>query len=315
MKALVYAGDRKVEISNVELAFDDTADVLVDVLRTGICGTDVGAVAHGRPKLPPGVVLGHEFVGRRCDTGALVVGNPIISCRNCSVCQSGMTHLCSKRQVLGVHRPGAFASRVAVPAGNLVEVEHLTHAQAALVDPLATALHAWRLVRRPCRRVAVIGAGAIGLCAVAILKAAEVEEIFASDVVAERLEFAQRLGATEVGLAPDGEFDAVIDAVGTEETRRIAASILRPGGVAVLVGLHAAEIVLAAGPLIGGERTLQGSFAYTEAEFIEASRMASMLDTSWVQEITFGAAADTLNAMVAGQLGAGGIKVHVCIGE
>jgi 2-desacetyl-2-hydroxyethyl bacteriochlorophyllide A dehydrogenase len=315
MKALVYTGDKNVALRDVPLATSAENDVVVEVIRAGICGTDIGALAHGRPKLEPGIVLGHEFVGRRLDTGALVVGNPVIACHGCAACAAGRTHLCSNRKVLGVQRAGAFAERVMVPERNLYSAERLTPTQAALVDPLATALHAWRLADPSSERVAVLGAGAIGLCAVAVLKAVGVADIVVTDIVPARLEFAKALGATTVCSAPEGEFDSVIDAVGTEETRRNAVALLRQGGTAVLVGLHAAQLSLPAGPLIAGERTLRGAFAYTEAEFLEATSMAATLDTSWVRTIPFDAAAETLSAMVAGRPIGPEVKVHMQIAE
>jgi 2-desacetyl-2-hydroxyethyl bacteriochlorophyllide A dehydrogenase len=315
MKALVYTGDKEVALRDVPLPIAAESDVLVEVLRAGICGTDIGALAHGRPKLSPGVVLGHEFVGRRLDTGTLVVGNPIIACHGCAACVAGRTHLCSNRRVLGVQRAGAFAERIAVPASNLFDATGLTHTQAALVDPLATALHAWRLAGPSSHRVAVLGAGAIGLCTVAVLKAAGVRDIAVTDIVTARLEFAKALGATTVCATPEGEFDAVIDAVGTEDTRRTAVAMLRQGGTAVLVGLHAAQLSLPAGQLIAGERTLRGAFAYTEAEFLDATRMAVTLDTSWVRTIPFDAAAETLSGMVAGRPFGPEVKVHMQIAQ
>lgn len=315
MKALVYTGDQNVEMRDVDDAAVGNQDILVNVLRAGICGTDIGAIVHGRPKLEPGIVLGHEFVGRRLDSGRLVVGNPIIACHQCTMCSAGATHLCPNRKVLGVHRQGAFAERVSVPERNLVDAGDLSLTEAALIDPVATALHAWRLAPSSSARVAVLGAGAIGLCTVAVLKAAGVEEIAITDIVPERLEFARTLGATSVVLPSGGVFDCVLDAVGSEQTRQQATALLRTGGTAVLIGLHAERLSVAAGPLIGGERTIRGAFAYTEAEFVEAIGIVRGMDTSWVRTIPFEYAADSLAAMVGGRYREREAKVHLQIGE
>ncbi|MGU7783292.1 zinc-dependent alcohol dehydrogenase [Burkholderia sp. PU8-34] len=315
MKAIIYAGGSDTALVDINLPEAKADEVLVDVVRAGICGTDIGALARGRPKLNPGVVLGHEFVGRRIDDGTLVVGNPIVGCMQCEVCAKGTTHLCMNRAVLGVHRAGAFAERIAVPARNLVSADGLTAAQAALADPLATALHAWRLAPQGSTRVAVLGAGAIGLCAIAVLKAAGVAEIIVTDVVGERLEYAMALGATSVGNQPAGTFDCILDAVGTDETRKQAVGLLRPGGTAVLIGLHAELLSVPAGLIIGGERVVRGAFAYTEAEFVEATRMAAGLDTSWVREVPMDSAVDTLSTMVSGRAAPRDVKVHIEIGR
>jgi threonine dehydrogenase-like Zn-dependent dehydrogenase len=314
MRAIVYTGGSGVELRDIEPAVAERDEVLVEVIRAGICGTDIGALARGRPKLEPGVVMGHEFVGRRVDNGALVVGNPIVGCRGCAMCASGATHLCTRRTVLGVHRAGAFAERVAVPARNLVPATRLTPAQAALVDPLGTALHAWRLAPQTSARVAVLGAGAIGLCAVAVLHEAGIPDIWVTDVVQERLAFARMLGATSVGARLEGAFDCILDAVGTDETRKLAVSLLRPAGTAVLIGLHAEQLAVPAGLIIGGERVVRGAFAYTETEFAEAAHMAAGLDTSWVRTVPLDGAVDTFSALVGGRGSPQDVKVHIEIG-
>ena len=150
MKALMHGGDRTVAWTDVPDPKPSPGDDIVDVLVAGVCGTDLGAVRSGRPPIPAGMVLGHEFVGRRRRDGALVTANPILSCGQCRSCREGRSHLCERREVLGVHRPGAFAQSIAVPAGNLRTTGNLDLARAAMVEPIATALHAWRLSQ--CRR-------------------------------------------------------------------------------------------------------------------------------------------------------------------
>lgn len=135
MKALVYAGGRDVDLADVPEPVPGPDDVILHVDCAGICGTDLGAVGRGRPKLAVGMTLGHEFVGRRADTGAMAVVNPILTCGACRACKAGRPQICERREVLGVHRPGAFAPRVAVPRSNVFDVAHLSLAQAAMVEP------------------------------------------------------------------------------------------------------------------------------------------------------------------------------------
>ncbi|MDB6000514.1 MAG: hypothetical protein JWP52_2213 [Rhizobacter sp.] len=86
---------------------------------------------------------------------------------------------------------------------------------------------------------------------------------------------------------------------------------VRAGGTAVLVGLHAAQLNVPAGPLIGGERTIRGSFGYTEAEFRESVRMASQLDTRWVHTVDFDAAEAAFDALLRGRSDPSHVKIQM----
>jgi threonine dehydrogenase-like Zn-dependent dehydrogenase len=191
--------------------------------------------------------------------------------------------------VIGVHRNGGFAEVVAVPEGNLVPAGRATLTQAAMADPIATALHAYRLASDAIGSgpVAILGAGSIGLSLLFVLKRFGVQDITVTDLSPERRAFAEAGGADRTAEAIDGSYDAIFDSVGAVATRRDAAFHVRPGGVAVLVGLHSADLSFPAGPLIGGERTVKGSFGYTPDEFREAVQMLPDLDTPWVHAVPF----------------------------
>jgi L-iditol 2-dehydrogenase len=109
--------------------------------------------------------MGHEFCGVREDTGAKVVSNSLVPCGECLRCRRGDTHLCGRRQIFGMHRLGAFAERVNVPARCLIPWPPNLPAEAAcLAEPLANGVHIFNLIRSLApRRVLVIGAGPIGL--------------------------------------------------------------------------------------------------------------------------------------------------------
>lgn len=314
MKALVYSGDYSVCFREVQAPEDAAGEITVDVLQAGICGTDIGAVKHGRPAIAPFMTLGHEFVARRRDTGEMVIGNPLIGCGQCRTCLRGSTHLCANRAVLGVHRPGAFAPSVRLPLSRIVSMQGATLEQAALVDPLATALHAFRLAPRPEGPVAVLGAGAIGLSLLVVLKSEGIEDITVTDLAAERLEYARALGVSRVASRAEGSYDVVYDTVGAPSTRQDAVLRSVAGGHAVLVGLHSPELQVAAGPLIAGERTIHGSFGYTDSEFLEAAKLASQVRTDWVHTIPFDAAESEFQAILAGRSHPAHVKVQMRIG-
>ena len=310
MKALVYAGGQAVRLADVPAPQPVNGEEIVDVLVAGVCGTDLGAVRSGRPPLPIGLAIGHEFVGRRRRDGALVVANPILSCGECRACREGRRHLCERRQVLGVHRSGAFAESVLVPADNLVEVRDLDLTRAAMVEPIATALHAWRLSPMPRREVAVLGAGPIGMSLLHVLKANGIGNITVTDIAPERRVMALQCGADLATERADGSYDAVFDTVGAVATRRNAVENVRPGGTAVLVGLHAPELAVAGGPVVAGERTIRGSFAYTPDEFAEAIGLAASLDTRWIAAVPFDQSERSFSDLLTGAADPARVKVH-----
>lgn len=311
MRALVYLGDRTVKQRETPEPVAADGEVAVQVLQAGICGTDLCVIRDERPKVVPPMTLGHEFVGCRRDTGERAIVNPILSCRRCRACREGRMHLCESRQVVGVHRPGAFAECVAVPADRVLPAGNATLEQAAMVDPIATALHAFRLAPPPEGPVAVLGAGAIGLSMLFVLRAAGVQDITVTDISQQRLDLAQAGGATRVGLVAEGVYDVVYDTAGTTVTRRDAVLRARPGGTAVLVGLHSADLLVPAGPIIGGERSIRGSFGYNDDEFREAARLADKLDTRWVHVISFDEAESVLSALVEGRADPSQVKIQM----
>jgi threonine dehydrogenase-like Zn-dependent dehydrogenase len=313
MKALIYLGEGAVSWTDVPTPQPSEGEDIVAVLTAGICGTDLGAVRNGRPPIPEGMTIGHEFVGRRMRDGAYVVANPILSCGQCRACQERRPHLCEKRQVLGVHRPGAFAERISVPKSNLTEVGDLDRNKAAMIEPIATALHAWRLSPMPRENVAVFGAGPIGMSLLHVLKANGVENITVTDISSVRRDFARNCGAAVSAQTADGSYEATFDTVGAVATRRNAIENVRSGGTAVLVGLHAPELAVGGGSIIAGERTIRGSFAYTPEEFTEAVDLADSLDTRWISAVPFEESAEVFSKLVSGQADPANVKVHLTI--
>jgi len=300
MKALSYDGAGGVRLIDAPEPVAAPGEVLIDVSQAGICGTDLGAVRTGRPAIAKGTILGHEFAGRRRDTGTRVTVNPIVGCGICEKCRAGNTNLCSDRLVIGVHRHGAFAPRVAVPAVNIVDIGNLSDRQAAMIEPIATALHAV-LLAGSIARVAVLGAGAIGLSALFVLRMLGAQDVTVSDIIPEKLAHAATAGANTMIGRLSGTYEATIDCVGASETRTDAVECLRPGGTAVLVGLHAAELSLRAGPLIAGEKTIRGSFAYSTNEFARAVQMANQFDEPWVWETPFDRSEAAFSELLTGR--------------
>jgi threonine dehydrogenase-like Zn-dependent dehydrogenase len=230
--------------------------------------------------------MGHEFAGRRVDTGEPVVVNPLVSCKRCDLCRRGLVNVCRDRQILGIHRPGGFAELVTVPEPNCISVsESVPFTTLALAEPLANAVHALRLAQVhdawP-QRVGVIGCGALGMCIALVARARGIPLIEMSDLSPARLAAAQRAGMTSVGAELTGEYDFVFDTVGSGATRGASLQQVRPGGTAVWVGLHGPDADVDARSMIRSELRVLTTFCYDEHDFVVAAGFVQTLDPDWL---------------------------------
>lgn len=285
MKALVYLAHDRIEVCDVGEPVAGPGEVLVRVAAAGICGSELEAFVTRSPRRPPPLIMGHEFCGQVVATGPGVTGpepgdrvvlSSLITCGVCDVCRDGDPHLCPRREVFGMKRPGGFAELVAVPATTVWPLpEKVSPLEGALVEPLANAVHVFTLVQaRLPETVVVIGAGTIGLLCLQVARALGAFRLVAVDPSPSRLEVAHALGAEPV-INPREmplreairEFtrgpgaDVVVDAAGTPETRRDAVAIARPGGEVVWIGLHADDTGLSGYEVVLGERRISGSYA------------------------------------------------------
>jgi 2-desacetyl-2-hydroxyethyl bacteriochlorophyllide A dehydrogenase len=235
-------------------------EALVRVGWAGICGSDREVLAGHRAaayvRYP--LVPGHEWsgtvveIGPGEDTALLgrkVVGEGFRSCLRCPACRRGDTNLCeSGYQETGFTEPGAWADYLTLPARLLhVLPEDADLRAAAVLEPAACIASAClKAATVPGERVAVVGAGTLGLLAVQLLAAAHPAELTVVHTRTTRTELAIECGATSL-VTPDqvgslaGRFDAVIEAAGAPGTARLATTLARRGGRVVLTGLPAAD--------------------------------------------------------------------------
>ncbi|MEO9228515.1 MAG: alcohol dehydrogenase catalytic domain-containing protein [Devosia sp.] len=310
MKALVLQASASIHLMDVATPEPSLDEALVHVAAVGVCGSDVSFVRDpGSSSLP--MILGHEFGGRLKD-GTQVVVNPMLGCTSCELCRAGNTHLCSRLRVLGFHQAGAYAQEVAVPVRNLVAAPSLSALQCSLVEPIATGLHAWVRAGRPMFDVAIIGAGAIGMCLLHVLNQAGVVGITVIDPIRERLDHALADGATAVAARLTGAHQAVFEAAGTPGTREDALLCTVPGGTVTLIGLHGDRVSLPARPFLLGDRTVYGCFAYSEDEFRQAVRIAASIKAPWSEMISLADAEVEFAARLAGQGPPGRVKTVIC---
>jgi threonine 3-dehydrogenase len=184
-------------------------DVLIRVLRTGICGTDVHIYKWdewAQQTIPVPMAIGHEFVGRVEKVGSNVAGfcpGEIVSgeghvvCGRCRNCMAGRRQLCVRSQGIGVNRPGAFAEYIALPMTNVWRHgESIPLDIAAIFDPFGNAVHTALAFPVLGEDVLITGAGPIGIMAAAVTRHAGARYTVITDVNPHRLELARKMGVT-----------------------------------------------------------------------------------------------------------------------
>lgn len=297
---MVFTRPGVVEVLDVDEPVPAEDEVVVEVAAAGICGSELHGISKPGFRTPP-LVMGHEFAGLTPD-GKRVTVNPLVACGTCDLCAKGHTQVCRNRAIVGIHRPGAFAERVSVPTALLHELpDGMPWERAAMIEPLANGVHAWALAGRPAgARVGVIGAGTIGLVAYLVAQAGGAAEVVVVDLAEDRLATARNIGAT-TATALDGEFDLVIDAVGVAATHTASIDHIRPGGTAVWVGLMGTDPAFNTADFIRQEKSVLGSFAYTDAEFGEAVKLAETAELGWVDSFPLSEGADIFTQLMRGR--------------
>jgi D-arabinitol dehydrogenase (NADP+) len=225
-------------------------EVLIEVMACGICGTDIhifrGEYIGAYPIIP-----GHEFSGiveevgegvTRFKRGDHVAVEPNIACNNCYNCLHNRQNFCLNWEAVGVTRPGAMAHYVLAPEENTFDIGSLPFEAGALMEPLSCIIHGLQeLDISLADRIAVLGAGPIGLLMIQLIRHMGAVEVIAVDRNRARLDAAARYGAsptvTDVNLLkPDG-YDVVVDATGVVEVMSKTLDFVRPGGSVLLFGV------------------------------------------------------------------------------
>ncbi|HEY8980246.1 MAG TPA: alcohol dehydrogenase catalytic domain-containing protein [Streptomyces sp.] len=255
MRAFVLTAPGTYEVADLPAPEAAPGEVVVDVERAGVCGTDVefytGHMAylhHGHASYP--LRPGHEWCGRVTRVGPgvdaawlgrRVMGDTMLGCGDCRRCRRGHQHVCDRRQEVGVRggRAGALAEQLAVPASSLHALPEQVDAElGALVEPGGNALRAARATGAgQGDRVLVFGPGTIGLLTALFLRA-QGAEVHLLGITPESLAFARSLGFTHVWQSvPDLPYDAVVDASTAVELPARALELVEPSGRVVYIGL------------------------------------------------------------------------------
>ncbi len=297
MKALIWEAARTMTMREEPMPSPAADEILVKVTHAGICGSELGGyLGHNALRRPP-LIMGHEFAGEIAELGAevsslrpdlnpgqAVTVNPLWHCGECRDCRRGVNQLCHRRQLLGAHRPGAFAEYVNAPAKLALPLPAGMDTRiGALTEPVGCAVRIAELAGDVAGGdCLVIGAGPIGLLSLQMLNLKDARRVFIVEMDNERLRMGAELGGIPiqpretdavqtVRNATDGQGVAVsVDAVGSAVTREQCIAATRAGGRLILSGLHEERSVMPAADMIRREIQAHGSFAYSPANFAQA---------------------------------------------
>ncbi len=293
-------------------------DVLIRVLRTGICGTDLHIHAWdawASRTVPVGLTIGHEFVGEVVafgenvndfQVGDVVSGEGHLVCGRCRNCMAGRRHLCAHTRGLGVEHSGAFAEYVALPMTNVWHhAPGIDRDVAAIFDPFGNAVHTALSFPVLGEDVLITGAGPIGLMAAAVVRHAGARHVVITDVNEHRLALAQRMGATvalnvrersvadvqrELGMQEG--FDVGLEMSGNQAALRGMIDNMAHGGRIALLGIPTDEVALDLNQLVFNMLTLKGIYGREmyETWYAMTVMVQSGLDVSPVITHRFAAA-------------------------
>ena len=310
-------------------------DALVRVVAAGICGSDRELHAGTRPapfvRYP--IVPGHEWsgvvesVGEDVPhnlVGTAAVGEGFRACLTCARCRSGDTNLCAAGyEETGFTCSGAFADYLVLPARLLHVLNPGADLRAAaLIEPAACAAAAVAKARiEPGERVAVVGAGTLGMLAIQLLAAYSPMELLAVDARPERAELALASGASRM-VSPDalaemeGRYDVVVEAAGVGPSAEAAARLTRRGGRVVLTGIPGDDdpAALPVGLVVGRQLTVATVFGAPSSAWVVAVRAfnARILDPAPLitHEFPIEDYGRAIELMAGGQSGVGKILLR-----
>ena len=248
MKAAVYLGPKNIKVEEVPTPYVKSRKVPVKFRAGSICGTDLH-LYRGDWKIKRGRIIGHDAWGIREDTGERVVLVPLTYCGKCYYCKRGHPSLCERVLYYGLTKGGFFAESLAIRERNLIPIpERVTDEEAAIMEPVALALHTLDLLKPDIDDYAtILGQGPIGLLMtqVAKLKGCRVIAIDSQDY---RLTLAKKLGADQCINADQEDVvkrvkeitqrgsDVVIEAAGLTKTVEQTPYVVRKAGRVALVG-------------------------------------------------------------------------------
>lgn len=303
MKALQYFAKQDLRFGDLPEPQINQNEVLMQIKKVGICGTDLH-IYNGGMHVPTPLVLGHEFVGEIVKAGERVtnvrvgdvaVAEHAIGCGKCSYCHVGKRNLCKTPTVIGLHKQGALAEYIALPADLVFKLPpELSYDEGVLVEPLSIAVYAVRKAGvNVGDQIAVVGQGPIGLLVDFVAKASG-GTLFGFDKHDTRLSYAKEHGYIYKGfnIASDGYMqhfrdeaidgaDIVFEAVGSDTSAKLALDLARPGGKVIVLGVFEHDVIINMMAIVRKELQVMGSwtcvFSFEETMLLMKSQK---LDTA-----------------------------------
>jgi len=296
-RRVVVSAPNVVEIVDEALPELGDGEALVSLRVAGVCGSDLHGLHGSHPTMKPPYYPGHEVVGvvervgaavSNVQVGQLVTPEPTLPCGHCKMCAVGKSNICENLEFFGCgFREGGMADVFSVNASRLhVIPEGFDLRQAALIEPLATPVHAVRLAGDlEGKAVVIIGAGTIGLLVLAAARARGARRIVVTDVLVSKREGALARGADVAVDAADpnlaatvrsalGETaDVVFDCVSIQPTIESALDMVQRGGTVVVVGVPSKPVLLPLFELQERQMRLQGAATYLPEDYAEAIRI------------------------------------------
>lgn len=273
-------------LCDVERPLPGINDVLIRVLRTGVCGTDLHIYKWddwARKTIPVPMVVGHEFVGEVVEVGAnvsdfsegmIVSGEGHVVCGRCRNCLAGRRHLCADTMGVGVNRPGAFAEYLVLPMSNVWHHDESVDLDvAAIFDALGNAVHTALSFPVLGEDVLITGAGPIGIMAAAVVRHAGARYVVITDVNPWRLELASQMGVTRTvdvqqenledvqrALGMTEGFDVGLEMSGNANAFRDMLANMCHGGKIAMLGIPAREIAIDWNTVVFNMLTIKGIY-------------------------------------------------------
>jgi 2-desacetyl-2-hydroxyethyl bacteriochlorophyllide A dehydrogenase len=336
MRALVVTSPGVAEVHELADPIAGDGELVVEVERVGICGTDVELYTGEMAYIEQGFTtfplrLGHEWAGRVVEVGSendsewlgkRVTADTMLGCGRCAFCKNGRQHVCPDRNELGIRGQwaGALAEKIVVPSRFAFEIpENVSLAAAALVEPGGNSLRAVEAAAiEPGDRVLILGAGTIGLLA-AQFALAEGAQVHLAGVRQDALDLARQLGVQHVWTmseieANHGEqFDAVIDATSMVDAPALCVRLVRPAGRVVLIGISPTPSTVDTRDIVLNDITVVGILSASPglAGAIQAFASGAVVPDLLVSEVVSLADVPSRLEGVRGASARPGPKVHV----
>ena len=313
MKAQILFDINNLQLQEIDIPTLKPTEVLVKVHAAGICGSDIPRIyetgAHRHP-----LICGHEFSGEVVEVASDVNSNwigkkvgifPLIPCNNCAPCKVKKYEMCKNYNYLGSRCDGGFAEYVAVPEWNLIELpEQVTYEQAAMLEPTAVAVHAFRGVDLPDKeaQICVCGLGTIGLLLTMILKQAGYNNlllignkdfqkvaVWKMGIDTSRYADGGRCDITEWVMDKTNRhgIDVFFECVGKKETLTQAIDLCAPAGQIKLVGNPHSDMSLDKNTywkILRNQLTIKGSWnsSFTKSEDDDWHYVINLLQNDFI---------------------------------